>query len=90
MRKFISILASAGLLISSMTPALAQSPTSKRSPGHQMQQKGSVSGHPGASGYAPGHVMQQKGSKKGFPGASGWTPSHNAPSTTGQGTRMRN
>lgn len=27
-------------------------------PGHQMQQKGSVPGSPGASGYAPGHTKK--------------------------------
>jgi hypothetical protein len=27
-------------------------------PGHMMQQHGSVPGHPGASGYAPGHVKK--------------------------------
>ena len=34
-------------------------------PGQQMQDKGSVRGQPGASGYAPGHKMQDKGSKAG-------------------------
>jgi hypothetical protein len=29
---------------------------SAKSPGHQMHAKGSVKGHPGASGYAPGHL----------------------------------
>jgi hypothetical protein len=30
-------------------------------PGHQMQDKGSVPGHPGASGYAPGHQQGTTG-----------------------------
>ena len=47
-----------------------------------MQQKGSVKGHPGASGYAPGHMMQQRGSVRGQPGASGYAPGHRKPSTT--------
>ena len=29
--------------------------TSGETPGHEMQEHGSVPGHPGASGYAPGH-----------------------------------
>ena len=87
MRKTVSILATVGLLSLSAGLAFAQSSTAHRTPGHQMQDKGSVRGSPGASGYAPGHAMHQKGSRKGYPGASGWTPSHNAPTTTGQGTR---
>ena len=39
-----------------------------------MQDKGSVRGQPGASGYAPGQKMQDKGSKAGQPGASGYAP----------------
>jgi hypothetical protein len=49
---------------------------SAKSPGHKMQAKGSVSGHPGASGYAPGQRMQAKGSVKGTTGASGYAPGH--------------
>jgi hypothetical protein len=49
-------------------------------PGHEMQEKGSVKGSPGASGYAPGHEMQEKGSVKGTTGASGYAPGH---ATTG-------
>jgi hypothetical protein len=60
---------------------------SKKTPGHQMQLKGSVKGSPGASGYAPGHRMQAKGSVKGSPGASGYAPGHSA--TTGSGGTSR-
>ena len=35
-----------------------------------MQNKGSVKGEPGASGYSPGDQMHDKGSVKGHPGAS--------------------
>jgi hypothetical protein len=45
-----------------------------KTPGHQMQLKGSVKGSPGASAYAPGHRMQLKGSVKGTTGASGYAP----------------
>jgi hypothetical protein len=55
-------------------------------PGQKMQDKGSVRGQPGASGYAPGQRMQDKGSKPGQPGASGYAPGHQD-STSGQGSR---
>jgi len=67
--------ATAAALVSiSFGPAFAQSSTRENTPGDQMQDKGSVKGHPGASGYAPGHLMQDKGSKSGQPGASGYAP----------------
>jgi hypothetical protein len=56
---------------------------SEKTPGDQMQDKGSVKGSPGASGYAPGHLMQEKGSQKGTTGASGYAPGH---ATTGSKT----
>jgi hypothetical protein len=49
---------------------------SAKSPGHKMQAKGSISGHPGASGYAPGQRMQARGSVRGTTGASGYAPGH--------------
>ena len=45
-----------------------------QTPGHEMQQKGSVKGTTGASGYAPGIQMQEKGSVSGTTGASGYAP----------------
>jgi hypothetical protein len=74
MTKKLLALAAAGLLASAGI-AFAQN-----SPGLQMQEKGSVKGSPGASGYAPGHQMQEKGSVKGTTGASGYAPGH---ATTG-------
>jgi hypothetical protein len=56
---------------------------SEKTPGDQMQDKGSVKGSPGASGYSPGHEMQKKGSVKGTEGASGYAPGR---STTGSKT----
>ena len=50
----------------------------------QMQEKGSVKGSPGASGYAPGQQMQEKGSVKGTTGASGYAPGH---ATTGSSVK---
>lgn len=32
----------------------------KATPGHMMQDRGPVPGHPGASGYAPGHQHKSK------------------------------
>lgn len=74
MNKTIIALAVTGLFV---TAAHAQQ---KNAPGQLMQEKGSVSGTAGASGYAPGHEMQQhgsvKGSVKGTVGASGYAPGH--------------
>ena len=74
MTRKIVALAAAGLFAASTGLAFAQN--TNRTPGHEMQRKGSVKGHPGASGYAPGHEMQDKGSVKGHPGASGYAPGH--------------
>ena len=62
--------------------AYAQGVTNK-TPGHEMQEKGSKKGSPGASGYAPGQEMQAKGSKKGSPGASGYAPGQTTGSSAG-------
>ena len=51
-----------------------------------MQDRGSLPGHPGASGYAPGHEMQEKGSRPGHPGTSGYAPGRQGPETTGRGS----
>jgi len=58
MIKPLSIAAAAGLLIATSALALAQSSGQRMpdsTPGQKMQDRGSVSGQPGASGYAPGH-----------------------------------
>jgi hypothetical protein len=59
---------------------------SEKTPGDQMQDKGSLKGSPGASGYSPGHEMQRKGSLKRTKGASGYAPGHST--TTGSKTDM--
>jgi hypothetical protein len=74
-RKFL-VLTAAGLFAASTGLAFAQSSTPSRTPGHEMQNKGSVKGEPGASGYSPGDQMHDKGSVKGHPGASGYAPGH--------------
>jgi len=76
MTRNIVALAAAGLFAASTGLALAQSSTPSRTPGHEMQNKGSVKGEPGASGYSPGDRMHDKGSVKGSPGASGYAPGH--------------
>src|SRR3569623_74150 len=81
MRKTICVAATALLFLSGA--AFAQS---NSTPGHEMQNKGSKTGSPGASGYSPGHEMQNKGSKAGSPGASGYAPGHSG--TTGSAGSM--
>lgn len=73
---------SAACLMASTAVVLAQG-VSKKSPGHEMQDRGSKKGSPGASGYAPGHEMQARGSKAGSPGASGYAPGQTTGSSTG-------
>lgn len=81
MKKFLALAAAAGLAAAvTTTGAMAQN---TMAPGQQMQDKGSVKGSAGASGYAPGQQMQNKGSVKGTTGASGYAPGH----TTGAGVK---
>jgi hypothetical protein len=70
--KIVSLLM-AGTFIVGASLANAQG-VSQKTPGHEMQDKGSVKGSPGASGYAPGQEMKEKGSVKGTSGASGYAP----------------
>ena len=77
LKTFALKIATAAALVSiSCGAALAQSSTRENTPGDKMQDKGSVKGHPGASGYAPGQLMQEKGSKTSEPDASGYAPGH--------------
>lgn len=72
-----------------ISTAFAQQSTA---PGQQMQDKGSVKGSPGASGYAPGQQMHDKGSVKGTTGASGYAPGQqdkHPTSKTGTGNSSR-
>jgi hypothetical protein len=84
--KPLIVAAAAGLLIGTTALGYAQSSTQDRAPGQRMQDRGSLPGHPGASGYAPGHEMQEKGSRLGQPGASGYAPGRQGPETTGRGS----
>ena len=70
MKTFLALTAGAALL----TAATVASAQNTMAPGVQMQEKGSVKGSPGASGYTPGHQMQEQGSVKGTTGASGYAP----------------
>jgi Spy/CpxP family protein refolding chaperone len=64
MTKFTLAAASAAaLLLGSFGVGLAAEKSEKMSPGHEMQEHGSVKGQPGASGYAPGHEMKEHGSR---------------------------
>ena len=78
----LAMIAVSAIVLATAPGAFAQG-TSSKTPGHEMQNKGSRTGSPGASGYAPGHEMQDKGSKTGSSGASGYAPGQ----TTGSGTR---
>jgi hypothetical protein len=69
----VTLLAIGTVALMSAIPASAQQ---KTAPGQRMQDKGSVKGTTGASGYAPGQKMQKKGSVKGTTGASGYAPGH--------------
>lgn len=81
MRTLIVAVSAAALIAAA--PAVFAKGVSSKTPGHEMQAKGSKAGHPGASGYAPGHKMHAMGSKKGHPGASGYAPGQ----TTGASTK---
>jgi hypothetical protein len=63
----------AALSLMATIPAAAQQ---KMAPRQKMQDKGSVKGTNGASGYAPGQKMQEKDSVKGTTGAFGYAPGH--------------
>jgi hypothetical protein len=83
---------SAAALIASTPAVFAQgtsSQTPSQTPGHQMQDKGSVPGTSGASGYTPGHQMQEKGTKDGTKGASGYAPGQTSGSGTSEGESKR-
>jgi hypothetical protein len=80
--KLATLTLTTGLLL---VPAFAFAQgVSDKSPGQEMQEKGSAKGTPGASGYSPGHEMLKKGSKKGTQGASGYAPGH---TTTGSSVK---
>jgi hypothetical protein len=80
--KLAIITLSAAAILASAPVAYAQGVSSK-TPGHEMQEKGSKKGDPGASGHAPGQEMQARGSKKGSPGASGYAPGQTTGSSAG-------
>ena len=80
MKLALSALAISALFTGTALAANDGNNAQNKSPGQLMQDKGSVKGTTGASGYAPGQRMQDKGSVKGTTGASGYAPGH---STTG-------
>ena len=86
-KTFTSLAAASAILVGISSAGFAQTQTKPTNPGNLppgqvMQDKGSVKGSPGASGYTPGQQMQQSGSVKGSPGASGYAPGH-APAGSG-------
>lgn len=56
----LSIIVLATLALGGSAVAAEQGASSK-TPGHEMQDRGSRAGSPGASGYAPGHEMKSGG-----------------------------
>ena len=82
--KFAIAAVSTAVLIA-LPPAVFAQGASSKTPGQEMQDRGSKKGSPGASGYTPRHEMQAKGSKKGSPGASGYAPGQ----TTGANTKSK-
>lgn len=81
------IIALSAIALIGTAPAVFAQGVSSKTPGHEMQTKGSKAGHPGASGYAPGHKKHAMGSKKGHPGASGYAPGQTTGQTTGTSTK---
>lgn len=62
----------------------AEQGASSRSPGHEMQDRGSRAGSPGASGYAPGHEMKSGGMEStGSTTRTGGTATGTGSSSTG-------
>ena len=59
----LTVVAAAALIASA--PAVFAQGSSAKTPGQEMQEKGSVKGTSGASGYAPGQEMHANGSKRG-------------------------
>jgi hypothetical protein len=72
------------------TAFAAEQGASSRTPGHEMQDRGSKAGSPGASGYAPGHEMKSGTSDStgstSRTGGSG-TGTSGTSGTSGTGTR---
>ena len=62
MKTLMCAAAAIGMCVGSLNLALAKQDhgMSGRSPGHEMQKHGSVSGSPGASGYARGHLYTKQ------------------------------
>jgi opacity protein-like surface antigen len=79
----LTVIAVSTIALITAAPAAFAQGVSNKTPGHEMQQKGSKGSSPGASGYAPGQEMQAKGSKKRSPGASGYAPGQTSGSTSG-------
>lgn len=72
-KHLLALAATAGMLAGLSTGAPAQV---SLTPGHQYQDnnKASVDGKAGASGYTPGYRLQTEDSVKGTTGASGYAP----------------
>ena len=83
MKLAVTALAIGAIFTATAMAANENNNAQNRAPGQQMQDKGSVKGTTGASGYAPGQQMQNKGSVKGTTGASGYAPGQSTTGTSG-------
>ena len=83
MKRMIIALSAAALITSA--PAVYAQGVSTKTPGQEMQVKGSKKLHHRVSRHAPGKQMQAQGSKKGTMGASGYAPGQ----TTGSATKSK-
>ncbi|OPY96574.1 hypothetical protein A5906_02190 [Bradyrhizobium sacchari] len=83
------IIALSTAVVMATAPAVFAQGVSSKTPGHEMQQMGSKTGEPGASGYAPGHKMKHhaKSAKSTSHGASNYAPGHTTGQTTGASMR---
>jgi hypothetical protein len=72
MKVSILAIAAAALMASSPLAFAANAGAKANAPGQEMQKSGSVTGSPGASGYAPGHLKK----KAGIRSAKHFAPGH--------------
>lgn len=68
----ISILVITAVAVITSAPLAVAASAKNVAPGQQMNQRGSVAGSPGASGYAPGHLKKRSLNQS----ASKYAPGH--------------
>ncbi|MFE1598808.1 hypothetical protein [Methylobacterium sp. ID0610] len=86
MKRALSVATALALLGTAAVAQTRATNPQNEPPGQRMQERGSVKGTTGASGYTPGHEMQSTGSVKGTSGASGYAPGHDPAASRNTGT----